>query len=141
MKKHSTQCPVVTMNGSQGFITLFGVLVVGAIGVATALSLLFISVGSSNASLAILRSVSARALVNACAEEALEQIHNAPVFTGTGALTNREGTCAYAVTSLGGQNRLIEATGTVVAVVRKVRVNIDRITPRIQVVSWQEVAD
>lgn len=141
MEHHSIRYSVVAVNRSHGFITLLSVLVVGVIGVATALSLLFMSIGSSNAGLATLRSSSARALANSCAEEALEQIHNAPSFTGTGTLSNSEGMCIYTVTTLGGQNRLIEATGTVATVVRKIRVNIDRITPRIQVVSWQEVAD
>ena len=125
----------------KGFITLISVLVVGAVGVAIATSLILLGLGSSRTSFAIEQSNQAKGIANACAEEALQQIRDSTPFTGSGNLTLGQGTCAYTVTSQGGQNRTITSSGTVGSIMRKVKIIIDTINPTIQVVSWQEVAD
>lgn len=126
---------------SKGYIALITVLVVGAIGVAICVSLLLLGLGSSRTSFSLEQSNQTKALANACAEEALQQIRDSTPFEGTGNLTLGQGTCTYTVTKLTGQNRTITATGTVGTIVRKVKVIIDAISPSINVTSWQEVAD
>ena len=126
-------------NNNGGYITLVSVLVVGAVGVAIATSLILLGVGSSRTSFAIEQSNQAKGLANACAEEALEQIRDSTPFTGTDNLTLGQGTCSYTVTSQGGQNRTITASGTVSTVVRKVKIIINTINPTITVTSWQEL--
>ena len=125
----------------KGFITLISVLVVGAVGVAIATSLILLGLGSSRTSFAIEQSNQAKGIANACAEEALQQIRDSTPFTGSGNLTLGQGICAYTVTNQGGQNRTITSSGTVGAIIRKVKIIIDKINPTIQVISWQEVAD
>ena len=83
----------------------------------------------------------AKALSDACAEEALAEVRNLTSFTGSGSLTIGQGTCSYSVTSQGGQDRTVAATGTVGTIVRKTKVVLNKITPSIAVVSWQEVGD
>lgn len=126
---------------SGGFVTLISVLAVGAVGIAIAVSLLLLGVGNSRTSFAYEQSNQAKALANACAEEALQQIRNSTPFTGSDSLSLGQGACSYTVTSQGGQNRTISTTGDVGTIVRKVKIVIDTINPIIQVVSWQEVAD
>lgn len=126
---------------SGGYVTLLSVLVLGAVGVAIAVSLLLLGLGSSRTSFALEQSNQAKALANACAEEALQQIRDATPFTGTGNLALGQGTCSYTVTSQGAQNRTIIASGTIGTIVRKVKIIINNISPVIQVISWQEVAD
>lgn len=128
-------------NNRSGYITLISVLIVGAVGVAITLSIILLGVGSSRSSYAVEQSYQAKALANACAEEALQQIRDSLPFTGSGNLTLGQGACTYMVTNQGGQNRAIIASGTVGTIVRKVKIIIDKINPTIQVVSWQEVAD
>lgn len=128
-------------NSNNGYIALITVLVTGAVGVAISASLLLLGLGSSRTSFALEQSNQTKALANACSEEALQQIRDSTPFTGTGSLTMGQGTCTYTVTSQGGQNRTITATGTVDTIVRKVKVIIDKINPSINVTSWQEVAD
>ena len=128
-------------NTKAGFVTLISVLVVGAVGVAITLSIILLGLGSSRTSFAVEQSNQARALANACAEEALQQIRDSTPFTGTGNLSLGQGTCTYTVTSQGGQNRTITSSGTVGTILRKVKIIIDKITPNINVTSWQEVAD
>ena len=128
-------------NNSGGYITLISVLIVGAVGIAITTSLILLGLGSSRTSFAVEQSNQAKALANACAEEALQQIRDSTPFTGSGNLTLGQGVCSYTVTSQGGQNRTITASGTVGTIMRKVKIIIDKINPTIQVVSWQEVAD
>lgn len=125
----------------RGFITLLSVLVVGAVGVAIAVSVLLLGIGSSRSSFALQQSSQAKALAGACADEALQQIRDSTPFTGTGNLTIGQGNCTYTVTTQGGQNRTITASGTVGTIVRKVTVIISAINPQITVTSWQEVDD
>ena len=125
----------------KGFITLLSIVVVGAVGVAITASLILLGLGSSRTSFTNEQSNQVRALANACVEEALQQIRDSVQFTGSGSLTLGQGTCNYTVTSQGGQDRTITASGTVGTITRKVKVIINKINPTIQVVSWQEVVD
>lgn len=128
-------------NLESGFATLVSVLLVGAIGLTIAVSLLLLGIGASRTSFAQEQSYQAKALADACAEEALQQIHNSTPFTGSRSLTLGQGSCSYTVTSQGGQNRTITTSGAVSSMTRRVRVVIDQINPTIQVTSWQEVAN
>lgn len=129
------------MNMNRGYITLISVLVVGAVGVTITISLILLGLSSSRTSFAVEQSGQAKALANACAEEALQEIRDSTPYTGSDNLTLGQGNCTYTVTSQGGQDRTITATGTVDTIVRKVEIVIDKINPTIEVVSWQEVAD
>lgn len=124
-----------------GFITLISVLIVSAIGIAITLSITLLGIGSSRTSFALEQSNQAKALANACAEEALEQIRESTQFTGQGNLALGQGTCQYNVTSQGGLQRTVDALGTVGTIVRKVKIVINKMSPFIAVTSWQEVSD
>lgn len=126
---------------NKGYVTLLSVLIVGALGTAVATTLIILGLGSSRTSFTLAESSQARAFSNACAEEALESIREVPGFSGSGGLTFSQGTCSFTVVSTGGENREIKASSTVGRVVRKVKIILDRITPKINVTSWQEVAD
>lgn len=143
MKLQTTNYPLQAnmWYNNRGYITLVSVLVVGAVGVAIAVSLILLGLGSSRTSFAIEQSNQAKALANACAEEALQQIRESTPFTGSGSLMLGQGTCTYTVTSQGSQNRTITSSGTVGTIIRKVKIIINKINPTIQVVSWQEVSD
>lgn len=126
---------------SGGYMLLLGVLVLGAVALAAAVSILLLGLGSERSSFALEQSNQAKALANACAEEALQQIRDSIPFEGTGNLALGQGNCAYTVTKLTGQNRTIIASGTVGTTIRKVNIALDKITPSINITSWQEVAD
>jgi len=125
----------------KGYVALITVLISGAIGVAIATSLLLLGLGSSRTSFALEQSNQAKALANACSEEALQQIRDSTPFTGTGSLTLGQGTCGYTVVNDGGENRTVTASGTVGTVVRKIKIIVNTINPAINLTSWQEVAD
>ena len=128
---HSSHCI-----HEKGFITLLSVLVVGAVGIAVALSLIMLGLSSSRSSFAVEQSDQAKGLANACAEEALQQVHDSSSFNGTGALTLGRGTCSYAVSS---SAHTVDATGTVGTIIRKSHIVISATNPQITITSWQEV--
>lgn len=128
-------------NLERGYITLFSILIVSALGLTITLSLSKLSISSTRLGVVLWQSNQAKALANACAEKALQQIKALPSFSGTGNLSLGEGECTYTVTDLGGENREITAIGTVNDVQRKVKVVVSQITPEIIIQSWQEVAD
>lgn len=124
----------------KGFVTLMSVLIASALGTAISISVIMLGLGSSRSSFAAEQSYQAKALADACAEEALQQIRSSNSFAGNGNLTFGQGSCSYTVVNNGGQNRTITSTGTVSTTVRKVSISINKITPKIIIASWQEVA-
>lgn len=125
----------------RGYITLVSVLVVGAVGAAICVSILLLGLAASRNGFVSEQSKQARVLADACGEEALQQLRDSTAFAGSGSLSFGQGSCRYAVTNLGGENRLVMASSTVGVVVRKERAMINKINPLIQVVSWQDIAD
>lgn len=124
----------------EAYTLLLSVLIVGAVGIAIAISLITLGLGSSRSSLALEQSNQAKALANACVEIALVEIRNEPTDVSTGAITLGQGGCTYAITNLGGNNRKITGSGTVSEVTRRVEVTINQVVP-VDGTSWQEVAD
>ncbi len=114
------------------------VLIVGVVGTAITTSLILLGLGSSRVSFAIEQSNQAKALANACAEEALQQIKESSSYTGSGELSLGQGSCSYTVKSQDGQDRTIAASGTVGTIGRNVAILIDQVDPVIGVVSWRE---
>lgn len=123
-----------------GYIALMAVLIVGAAATAIAVGLLVAGTDSQRTSLVIQQSAQARGLAAACGEEALQQIHDNTAFTGTGNLTQGQGTCTYTVTNAGGNNRTIDASGTVGGAIRKLQISATVGATAITITSWQEVA-
>lgn len=129
------------MINQRGYITLLSVLFLVAIGGVVAGSLILLGLGSSRTSFALDQSNQAKALANACGEEALERIQESTPFSGSATINLGNGSCVYTVTKLTGQNRTIASSGTIGTILRKVSISIDKITPAINITFWQEVAD
>lgn len=117
----------------KGYITLISTLIVGAVGIAVAVSLLILGLGSSRSSLSLLQSYQAKALVNACAEDALEKVRDSSTYSGTGSLTINGNLCSYIVTR-DGLNTSMTASGSVGTIIRKVSFTFDANGS-----SWQEI--
>ncbi len=143
IQKHSMEAPHYDNHDreSQGFILLLNVLLIGVVGLTIVTSILLLGTNSSRTSFTLEQSNHAKAIANACTEEALEQIRDSTSFTGSGSLSFSQGTCSYTVTSQGGQNRTVTASSTVSTITRKVKVILSSITPTMSVTSWQELGD
>jgi len=122
-----------------GYVALLTVLIVGAAATAIALVLLASGTDSQRSTLIEQQSKQARAQAIACAEEALQQVHDNVAFSGSNTLTLGQGTCTYTVTVTAPSTRSIFATGTVNNVVKKVQTYATINTSSISITSWQEV--
>ncbi|HEX8762982.1 MAG TPA: hypothetical protein VF733_04475 [Candidatus Saccharimonadales bacterium] len=124
-----------------GYVALLAVLIIGAASLAVGIALLTTGTDSQRTTLVIQQSAQARGLANACAEEALQQIHDSTAFTGTNSMSLGQGSCSYTVTSTGASTRTIDTTGTVNSVVKKLKVYVTISSSSLSITSWQEVSD
>ena len=109
---------------NKGYITLLSVLIIGAVGVSISSSLLLLGVNATKTTSINEQSNEAKALANACAEIARQNIANTITYTGTGNLSLNGGSCTFAVTNPSSTTKLVNASGTYNSVVRKLRVNL-----------------
>lgn len=128
------------MRQDHGYIALLSVLITGAAALAIATSLLITGADAQRTILGSQQSIQARQLATACAEEALQKIHDTTSYTGSDNLDLSTGTCLYTVTNTGGSNRTISSNSTVGNVVRKVTVYVTIGSSSISITSWQEVS-
>ncbi len=125
---------------NEGYVALISILIVGAIGLSVATSLVLLGLGASRSSFVLEQSNQAKALANACVEEALQQVWDDDAYIGMGNLIFGQGNCSYSVSSPMAP-KTIAAIGRVGTVVRKISVTVDQFRPYLQVNPWQEVAD
>jgi type II secretory pathway component PulK len=123
-----------------GYIALLTVLIIGAAAAAISLALVTAGADSQRSALVELQSKQARALAAACAQEALQQIHDNIAYTGANNVTQGAGSCTYTVTSTSGQSRTIIVTSTVGSVVRKIQAYATIGTSSISISLWQETS-
>ncbi len=125
---------------NKGFMTLLGVLTVGAIGTAIAVSVLAFCLGNTHTSIIFEQSNQAKAVANACAEQALNKLRLSASYAGNESLTFSGFTCQiYAVQGSGNTNRTIQASSTVGTTIRKAQIIVAQIKPTVILTSWQEV--
>lgn len=126
---------------NQGYIVIYSIIIVSAIVTAIIFSTSWISLVSVKTSHILADSKQGKALANACAETALQNIRNDINFNSSGNLTTNRNNCSYTVFNQGGTNRLIEVESSVFGSVSKIKILTDQINPKINITSWQEVAD
>jgi len=132
----------VSLTGQQGgYVALMAVLMIGAAATAIALGLLVGGTDSQRSTLVAQQSAQARSAANACAEEALQVMHDTTSYVGTSNLTLATGACSYTVSSTGASTRIIDTTGTVGDVVRRVKIYVTITSSSLSITSWQEVSD
>jgi hypothetical protein len=125
--------------GQSGYVALLAVLIVGAASIAVGSSLLLTSADNQRMTLAAQRSMQARNHAVACAEEALQQIHDNTAFTGSNNLVLPTGSCQYSVTNTGGNNRTVTAYSTVGPSVRRIQITLTIGVSNITINTWQEI--
>lgn len=124
---------------NDGYIALLAVLIVGAASLAIGLALLTAGVDSQRSTLVAQQSTQARNLATACAEDALQTMHDNTAYTGTTNLTLGLSGCSYTVTNTGGNARTIDTSANVNGIVRKVKIYATIGSSNISITSWQEV--
>ncbi len=123
----------------KGYVALLGVIVIGAAATTIAVSLLIAGADFARMGLSLEQSAQSRALVDACAEEALQNIRDNEDFSGNGSLTLEGDACDYSVAIEEGENRTIQVNAQVDQVTRKLEIKLNQLNPKLNVTSWQEL--
>lgn len=126
---------------SSGYIILYSIVVLGSIALALVIYLSSFVVSDSRTNTDYQKSLQARSLADSCVELGLMAIRNNTNFSGTNNFTLEQGNCTYTVINSGGSIREVRSTGSVGAIIRKVKVITSQLNPQIQLSSWTEVAD
>jgi hypothetical protein len=121
----------------KGFSTLLVVILLGSVSLTLALTLATTSVWSIRGSIDTRNSNQAKALVNACAEVALEAIRENNNYIGTNSVTLNSNICNYTVTNTGGTTREVMVSGVVNGINRNLNINTSAFNPLV-ISSWQE---
>jgi hypothetical protein len=126
--------------GQPGYLMLLSVLIAGAIITAMVMAVTFWGVDHTQTAITDVRFTQAKALSNACAEEALERLHEKPPYTGSGFLNSFTfGGCTYTTINTSGTNYTINSTGSSTNAISRVQIIITKIQPKIIISTWQEV--
>ncbi|MFA6354851.1 MAG: hypothetical protein WCW65_00265 [Candidatus Paceibacterota bacterium] len=123
---------------NKGFSTMFVVIILGSVALTLSLGLSISSVWSIKSSVNTMTTNKTKALVDACAEVALEIIRENNNYTGIGNVTLNTNTCTYIVENTGGTTRLITITGELSGIIRHLNVTTSSFNPLV-ISSWEEV--
>ncbi len=130
------------MINQKGYIALISVLIVTALVILIASSANLASISESNMGLKEQQTWEVYYLATACAEEALMSLKKDLDYSGNETLTFADGECTILdIGGTGNQNRTIKTSGSAFGLIRKIKIEINRIRPEIEIESWQEVAD
>jgi len=128
------------MKNQKGFIALISVLIVGAVVLVVSIGVSLRSVGESNMSLGEQESHRALALANLCAEQALMKLESSLNYGGNESIIIGDESCD--ILTVGGAGNLARTVKTLSAVsgyTRRIKVEVSRISPTMQISSWESV--
>lgn len=121
----------------KGFIALTAVLIVLAIALAVGISASLGSITEAKNSLQKNQSSAAYYLTNLCAEEALIKLKENPNYLGNETINTTGGTCN--ILPIEGSWTL-KVTGSAFNQIKKMKIIISQINPKLIINSWEEVA-
>ena len=126
----------------KGYIALISILIVSGVTFIIAISTGLFGISESVMGLEKNQSSQAYYLASLCAEDALVELKNDLKYSGNETLVFDEGTCTILKVGGGGNtNRKVRTIGTVHNQTRKIEIEIAQVDPKMQITSWQEVAD
>lgn len=122
----------------KGFTMLISTIIIGVVGAAVATSVLLLGSSATKTSSTLEQSQIAKNVATACAEVALQTVHDNFSYAGTANVTLTDGSCGYTVIVGSGENRTITILATAGTVKRKIQVLVTQLTGTI-LSTWQEV--
>lgn len=123
------------------FVAMMSVLIVSALVLSISVTIVFVNINAMKNSLLLKNSDQARMLANSCSEYALQEIALDHSFSGSDNLVLGEGECSYNVVIGVGERRTIESLGKTKNNTRREKIEVDLLSPSINIASRQEVAN
>ena len=121
-----------------GFIALITIFIILAILLLLGLSFGLLAISETNMSLEKTKSSQAYFLANLCAEQALMKLKEDINYQGPETINIENGSCQ--ILQIEGQ-WIIKTIGNMQNNIKKMRISVSQINPKIIISSWQEVAD
>lgn len=118
-----------------------GVLIVGGVSTLISLSLALLGTDFLRTSQTLTDSVRARAVADACAEDALLAMRDFPTSTTHGSLSMDSESCTYDSAALGNNVYTALVRGSAGSVSKKLEVVFTSISSTVELTQWHEVAD
>lgn len=126
----------------KGFIALISVLIIGALVLVISVGLSLRSVTETQISLGEQESHRALALANLCMEAALMKLESVLHYSGNEIIIVNGQSCdIMGVEGSGNLNRTVKTKSTVSGYTKKVKVVVSKVSPVMQITSWEEVGD
>lgn len=123
-----------------GYIVLLSVLVIGAIAIATASSLVLLGISAQQSGFAVVKAEQALENARTCVERAVRSLRLSSAYTGNQTFVLVEGTCSLrTIAGSGNANRIICAEGKSTRSTRRLEVELSQILPTTKVKSYKEV--
>lgn len=120
-----------------GYTVLFGVIVLGAVALATIFAVSKSMKYEIKNNTDLLKAKQASILTDNCFEVALQRIKDNNLYVGSDNVSNQSGSCTYTVTSQGAENREIIASTVIAGIHNEQIINIDQINPVINISNWE----
>lgn len=117
------------------------VLAISAVSVAVVISLIDSGISSSQNSANMLGLARAKQYAEACVEESLQNIRDNNNYSGVLNLSFPSGSCQATISKISEANFNIQAFASSSLAVKKISVDVNQISPKIQISAWQELAD
>jgi hypothetical protein len=127
-------------NNNGGYALLLGVIILGSVIFVISISMIMISMDTTDNALVIEQSNKARFTATACIETGLNKIRENSSYSGTDTLIIDSNECTYTVDDMGGSNRRIQASSTIKNTYYRIEVLTDQLNP-LEISSWQEIDD
>jgi nitrate/TMAO reductase-like tetraheme cytochrome c subunit len=122
----------------RGFIALITVFIIISIALLISLGFGLLSIGEIDMGLKKTQSSQAYFLANLCAEQALMKLKEDINYQGNETINIENGSCQ--ILQIEGQ-WIIKTIGNVQNDIKKMRISVSQVNPKIIIDSWQEVAD
>ena len=127
---------------NNGYIALVSVLIISAVVLLVAINASLFGISESDVATREYQSSRAFYLAMLCAEDGLMKLKEDINYSGNETLDIEGGECAILpVEGSGNFNRTVKTTGTFSDQIRKIKIEINRVNPIMNIRSWEEVSD
>ncbi len=129
-------------NKQKGYVALVSVLIVSALSLAVSIGVSMRSISGAHMGLSYKRSHQAHILATSCVYEALTALERDLEYAGNEDIIIEDKTChVYTIEGEGNEDRVVKIEASVDGFVKKIRVEVLRISPTMQIASWKHVVD
>jgi hypothetical protein len=127
---------------SNGYIALISVLIISAVVLLVAINVSLFGVSESDVATREYQSSKAFYLAMLCAEDSLMKLKEDINYSGNETLSIEGGECSILpIEGSGNFNRIIKTTGVFFNQIRKIKIEINRVNPKMEIRSWEEVSN